>query len=585
MLAETGQKTISEDQVKDIIGYGDRMFSKKSRLDSLWQTIAEQFYPERADFTTTLQDGEEFGRHLTESIPVQYRRELGNAIGVLQRPPKTKWFQPRSHDEWRNTDRAKAYLDEQGDVMRSYMYSEGTNFTRAYGEGDHDVATFGNAVQSMTENRDRDGVVFHCHHLRDCAWAHDEAKNVNVLHRKLKITLANLKEMFGADALTEDQIKQLEKDPQEEIEIRHVCMPTWHYDRKRVLQITKKGFKFTGVYINPAAKKIVRENGYHEFPYLVRRWNLIGNSPYALSPATSTGLCDARMLQVQAAVILDAGELAVNPALLASQDAVIGNMVANYAGAITWVSGDYDQKLGQAVQPLNTGGNIQLGLDMKQDSREVLAAAMYVNKLSLPGNKDMTKYEASERIEEYARSLRAVIDPQQVDHSELLDRVHSFLMRITMRIETSGGMGPFSPLMNTPAELQDSDIEFEFDGPLQMAMREQDSTAAQKVVMQAGEAAKVLGPEILDNLDGDTLVRDASVGAGGKHKWLRSVEKVQAKRDERAQQQQQQQAMEKLAQGAAVAGQAAGAVPALAQAAQHAPGLMDLLGGGNATGA
>jgi hypothetical protein len=38
-------------RVRDIVDQGNRLFEKRRPMLSLWQTMAENFYPMRADFT------------------------------------------------------------------------------------------------------------------------------------------------------------------------------------------------------------------------------------------------------------------------------------------------------------------------------------------------------------------------------------------------------------------------------------------------------------------------------------------------------------------------------------------------------
>jgi hypothetical protein len=47
-----------DSRARDVIRIGDALFSKKRPVDSLFQEIALNFYPERADFT-----GQDCGRH------------------------------------------------------------------------------------------------------------------------------------------------------------------------------------------------------------------------------------------------------------------------------------------------------------------------------------------------------------------------------------------------------------------------------------------------------------------------------------------------------------------------------------------
>jgi hypothetical protein len=59
---------------QQLIKQGDHLFGKKSPILNLWQEIAEQFYPERADFTVCRSLGDEFADHLMTSYPVMARR-------------------------------------------------------------------------------------------------------------------------------------------------------------------------------------------------------------------------------------------------------------------------------------------------------------------------------------------------------------------------------------------------------------------------------------------------------------------------------------------------------------------------------
>jgi hypothetical protein len=43
---------MSKSRVRELALQGDKLFSKRQPLLSLWQTMAENFYPIRADFTT-----------------------------------------------------------------------------------------------------------------------------------------------------------------------------------------------------------------------------------------------------------------------------------------------------------------------------------------------------------------------------------------------------------------------------------------------------------------------------------------------------------------------------------------------------
>ncbi len=79
-------------RAKDIIEQGDKLFSKRAPLLTLWQMIADNFYPQRADFTSVRNVGDDITSHLTTSYPLLAQRELGSVLSSMLRPTATDWF-------------------------------------------------------------------------------------------------------------------------------------------------------------------------------------------------------------------------------------------------------------------------------------------------------------------------------------------------------------------------------------------------------------------------------------------------------------------------------------------------------------
>lgn len=561
---------MADDNANELLRLSDRMFSTKYRLDVLWQRLAEEFHPERADFTRNRIDGDEFAENMFESTPAQNRRELAYAMGSLMRPPAKKWFKLKPSEDERKTDRAMVWLGWANDRMRSILYARQSGWQRAMQESDNDVVSFGNAVLSMTECHERTGqVIYEAHHLRDCAWTHDRHKVVNRLDRKMKITLADWEKTFPGVPLSQDRAKRREKDPFGEIEVRHIALPCEAYEMYRKAKKGEKKKPHVSVYVDVEKREIIKEGGYFEFPYYVRRWNLKYNSPYGYSPAAMLGLVDARVLQAQSRLILDAGELAVRPPLLA-RDEVLGE-AGVYAGAILFMDADYDERKGEALRPLDLGSNLQIGLEQKQDTRAILAAAWFLNKLTLPADKDMTAYEVGERLAEYIRSIGPVVEPFEADNTGLLDSTFSMGLRL----------GRFGPREQIPPEIRGVDLAYDFDTPIQIAYSRQKAMRARETITALGENIKLTGkPELADNYDLDRLTRDQARAIDGEATWLVAEEERDEGRAQRAQQMQMEQTKANLAQGMQAIGGAADLVPKLAAAKQQLPQLMDQSGGG-----
>lgn len=548
------------------------MWSKRYTLDTLWQSINEQVYPERADYTVKRVEGDEYAAHLFESVPAQHRRDLASALGAMLRPRGRQWFRPRAGSTERNTHAARKWFDQKGEIMRNGIYSSRSNFSAAFTAADNDFVTIGNSVTSRTENRNRDGLIFQTWHPRDCVWAEDENGEVNYLQRKVKQTLAQKRALFGEKALSEAEKRSVEKDPHAECEVRHVAMDATFYrayDKKRLI-----GKPWASIYYDPAQRKILREGGYFEFPYLVRRWARTSNSPYAYSPCAVLGLIDARLLQSMAEVILEAAEKNVDPPWLAVQDGVLGG-VNTFAGGTTWIDSEYDSSKGDALKALQQGGDIKLGLDMKQDTREVHGAAWYLNKLNLPSDREMTAFETQERVQEYIRSIGPVIEPFEADNGRLLDGVWDDYWRFTEQANRAGQPGPFGFLDERPEELDGEEIKYEFDTPLQRAYEIMKASKARETYAYFAEAEKASqDPTVWDHVNRDKLARDGGMAVGGEAEWLNSEDDVLTLRNNRAQQVQQQEQAAQDEASLARAGAVLDTVPKAAQAKASAQEMM-----------
>jgi hypothetical protein len=74
--------------------------------------------------------------------------------------------------------------------------------------------------------------------------------------------------------------------------------------------------------------------------------------------------------------------------------------MALYAGGITWVDEEYDEKLGAALRPLEQDfRGFNYGVQMNADTRAMLHRAFFLDALTpfAQGNKDETAYEVGQR--------------------------------------------------------------------------------------------------------------------------------------------------------------------------------------------
>lgn len=545
-----------DDNAKELSKRGERLFEKKKNLDAFNQEVALQFYPERADFMNERVWGAEYATHLFDSAPVNNRRDLCNMFSSMLRPRGQPWFRATIGDEEFMKQQPVADLcDRITKTQRRLMYKPQAQFSRGTKETDHDYGTFGNGVLSVEVNRARDGMLYRCWHLRDCAWVEDGEGNVNALWRKFKMSARNIAAEFGENGLHKDIVKALQKDPDKEFTVCHVLMPAAEYGYAG--KKPRGRMAFASVYYDHDHQQLLRESGSHEFRYVVPRWQTISGCPYAISPAALCSLPDARGLQVMARVLQEAGELSVDPPLKATEGAVKGD-VNWYGSGITWVDREYDERLGPAIEPFVLGKNPHLGIELLLRAQVSLKDSWYLNGLRMQPQEGRTAYEASQLVEEFVRANIPVFEPIETTYNApLLELTASILMRL----------GAFGNPLEFPREaLRGGEIEFAFSNPLQDAIERNKANQANVVLGVAAGVAKI-NPQVAgQQIDWGEMERDVTRGSGAPATWLRDPDQVK-------QEQQQRQQVGDVVQGLSAAEQAANVVNTGTDAAAKLQGM------------
>jgi len=542
---------MSDQAGRDLMAIDARLFAAKGALDSLYQEIAEFLFPERADFTTDIVLGQEFAAHLTDATPVLMRRELGDQIGSMVRPDGRQWFQAAASNKRIGRDRgAASFLEFMTDVNSAVLNSRDSGFRRAAQQVEHDFAAFGMGWLQVSYNRNRDNLIYRCHHPKHMAGQEGPDGQVNHVHRKCDMTAAAMAHLFG-EAKLPHQVKNAlrDKDTRSTFKVRHIFIPLELYEPHRKFP---KGAKWADVYVTEDGT-ILQELPAFTFDYVVPRWWLLSGKFYAVSTAASIGLTESRMLQRMKMTIIEAGEKQVDPPLVATQDALLSPVDLG-ANGITFIDSQYDERLGAALRVLDLGKNVGLGIDLINDQRNQLGDAFFLSKLQpiAQADKTMTAYEAAQRVQEWIRNAMPLFGP--IEH----EWTGAVLDLTTEKVMRAGGYGPVDR-NGVPVDMPDillgQNIQYEFNNALKEARDRQVLNAFQEsaAILQAGVS---LDPSLAGEVDARTMFRDAFAAIpNSRADWLLDAEQAAARLKQTEQAMAEQQQMQQVGQGAAVASQ------------------------------
>ena len=539
----------------ELLRQGNDLFSKRSAVESLWQELAENFYPERADFTRAMSMGDEFASNLDTSYPITARRDLADSFGAMLRRPGTNWFHIGLKRDQKLDEPGRKWLAMAERVQRRAIYDIDSNFVRTTKEGDNDFATFGQTVLSseLAYHPIRGPILLHrCWHLRDVVWCMDAYGKIGHVQRKWEPTARELVDTFGEKKCHAEVVKCLEKEPYKTFDIRHIRMASTEYKG------TAKT-PYMSIFIDVQNQHLIEEVGIWTPYYIIPRWKTVSGSQYAFSPAAVAALPDARLLQAMTYTLLTAGEYAVEPALVGYPDAIKGAIEA-FPGGFTPLDATYDERLGEAIRPLMKGGEraIPLGLKMNQDTRLMIADAFYLTKLGLPeaGQGGMSPIEVKIRTDEFIRGTLPLFEPMESEYNgALMEQNFEILLRA----------GAFGPPQAIPESLKGQETELKFESPLRdsiESLKGQQFIGALQLAIQAAQ----VDPTALKQVKWSDAHRDAQHGIGTPPDWMEDEEVVQAQVEAAAQEAQLVKTGQTVSAAAQIAQQVGDAGQSLKQA-------------------
>lgn len=537
--------------VKDLIAMVDSAFEKRYPILSLWQEIADNFYPQRADFTTIRPLGTDFASHLTTSYPLLMHRSLSDMISGMLRPRSEIWGEMSIQNEDALDAEGKRWLERNTKAMHRAMYDPTAGFVRATKEGDADFVAFGQTVIQNRLNNNLDGMLFKCHHLRDTVWFENSAGVIDIVGRKIVQSAADYAKYFPIEKLHQKMVKAIQstKDRKKPFKCLHIFVDKEYYQPEKF-----RNFRWVSLYVDVENNHVIEAVGTNANEYTIPRWQTVSGSQYAYSPCTIAALPDARLIQSMSLVLLEAGEIAVKPPMLATHDAIRGD-INLYSSGITWVDREYDERAGAALQAIETDlRGIPFGMELREDIKQQILEAFYLNKINLPPmTGQMTAFEVSQRVQEYVRGALPLFEPMEVEYNGGI---------CLGTFEHLMPTGLFGGLNEIPESLQGQQLKFNFKSPLNDAAKQESAKKFMEARTILAEAA-MLDPNSVRMFRVEDALRDV-LGDAVSNEWVYDEREFEAIKQQAMADQQQAQQMAQMQQGAQIAETAGKAMQTLA---------------------
>lgn len=463
-------------------------------------------------------------------------------------PPSRQWFRfAYKRPDLNSNVEALKILDERHEIV-SYILAK-SNFYNAI----HSVyleMPFGQAPLAIFYDP-QNGVRFQAMSIGTYALGVDGFGKVQTFARQYDMTLAQIIDCFGLDALPE-RMKGLadnEANMSKKYKVNWLVEPN---DERLPGYMDNLNMPYRSVYWleQSGDNEFLYVGGFEEWAIPVGRYLVNGLDAYGRGPGWfAEG--DSKMLQMMKKDYLTAVELGIKPPMKGPATLMNNGGINLIPGGLTTV----DDQSQQFVQPL-----FEVKLDLEHAAQEIIRIEDSIKRaysadlfLMLDNVKDSTRMTAREVMERTQEKMQQLGPVSERFQDEFLTLVISRVYNI---INRSGGFPPI------PEELQDiigdEDIEIDYISPLAQAQKMSGLVNVEQAIAQVAQMAQIW-PEVVKKVDPLATVSKYFEMLGAPAVMQRSQEAVEelVKQEQQAMQEQKE-----LQEGIAVAQAAAPAADA-----------------------
>jgi hypothetical protein len=402
---------MSDSRAAEIIDAQQKMRAARANWDALFQEVADRVWPQMSDFITKRTAGEKRMEKIFDATACLALDRGTAAFHSLMVPDNQYWhgLGIGNDPELLDYQPVKAWLDEIRNRLFAMRRRPTANFSSQAQECIRSLLAFGTLCM-FTEDVPGRGIRYKSVHLAEIDFSENKDGAVDWVHRRFEFTARQAVEEFGLKALPDKIREKYEKgDEVSKFEFIHCVKPNPERDVRRK---DAAGMRYVSYYVSIEGKRIVDEGGYQRHPYHVSRYSTNPRETYGRGPAIVL-LPDIKMLNEMEKTTLRAAHLSVDPPLLIYADGALQGFqmrprALNYGGV--------DEQGRQLVQPLQTGANLPLAIEMSDARRKLINEGFWLTLFQiLVENPKITATEAMLRAQEKGQLLAAPNGRQQAE--------------------------------------------------------------------------------------------------------------------------------------------------------------------------
>lgn len=517
--------------------------NRRHNLDTILEKVGKHINPLRTDVDQDMEPMKEYGNESFDGTGMSALNIASNGIYGNMISPAIRWFmntlrnpallQIRDVKIWlQNVDEhllaqfnASNWYDESFTWIKD-TWASGTGFMYPY------------------EDVEEGGFNFLTLHPGQCYIIRNAMGRVVGLHRKFRMQLQQMADMFGKDRLPIGVQTTMDADPFRELEMIHAVYPNKLFDSSSVLAIDKR---FTSIWVlNEGAnddEAVLRLSGMDRFRFIVNHYERGNDEDYGRSPGMYA-LYDIMGHSLMTKHMLGAAERSTDPPFAVPDD--LDEEFNLLPRGITYYTDP-----ARIPIPLQSSGGFDFAIERERDKKEAIREHFHVNFfLALQATQagQRTAFEVSELQGEKAAILGSSIGRMY----RALDQVIDF----AFWNELNAGRLPQPPEILLQAG---ASIDTVYLGPLAQTQKRLFANTGIRRGMEEVLPLVEFFPGVLDNFNGDEIARELATGSGMPEKLFIERVEVAKTREIRRAKQEQDEALAQLGELGSISKDAASA--------------------------
>ena len=511
-----------DNRLQELGSYFTRLYDKlkgeRENWDSHWDDVARYTRPNNDDVYNKRTQGDKRHNRLYDSTSIQANKFLASSLHGSVTNPASVWFDLKHPDPDINSIYG-VRLWMQDSVKRMTAVLNQSNFQSQIHEVYLDLPSIATATMYMGEDKDKT-IYFRAKPIYNFVVKENHMGIVDTVGELREYTYKQIVDEYGMDNVPESLKAQGNSSETRLFDIITFVEPNKDY-REGQPNI-KTNMPFRSIHVLRKTHTVLRESGYNSFPYAVPRWTKYTGETYGRGPGMET-LPDTKMLNAMSKVVIRGAQKVVDPPLVVPDSGFALPLDTRPGGSIYKTMGIQDE-----IKPLLTGARPDIGEELMEPARQRIRQAFFMDQMQLVNQNNMTATEVMQRREENLRTLSPIYG--RINHELLkpiVDRLFDIMIRKNMFAEL-------------PEELGGADLEVQYVSQIAKAQKSGEADTLNRV-LQSIMPVLESNPEIMDNFNGDEVLKHHASIFGLSEKMMNDPAEVAKIREQRSQQQQEQE--------------------------------------------